>query len=119
MSIGMIIERRGHSSTRISIDEWKALVASRADLQIRSEPYVAFIPSTMQQITLPLGEADSEVLVEGQWLPFLRFHCGALVTEYDDEFETQSNPTRLVIIEVAKELGAVIGTDLGDEIFEW
>ena len=119
MTTGLIVERRGISSGRISIEEWRLLVASRNDLQIRSEPYVATNPLTMQQIMLPIGEADSEVLVEEQWLPFLRFQRGTLVTAYNVEFETPSNPIRIAIAQVAKDLGAVIGSDIGDDVFEW
>ena len=119
MSFGLVIERREGTGNRISLEEWKALVSSRNDLQIRSAPYVAVNPSTQQQITLPVGEGDSEVLIDGQWLPFLRFRRGALITEYDEEFETPSNPIRIAIAQISKELGAVIGTDLGDDVFEW
>ncbi|PWF47608.1 hypothetical protein [Massilia glaciei] len=104
---------------RISVDEWRSVVASCDDLQMRSEPHVGMNPGTKLKITLPLGEADSEILVHEQWLPFLRFRRGALITEYDEDFDDPANPIRIVVARVAKQLDAVIGTDVDDDVLEW
>jgi hypothetical protein len=119
MSISLIIERRGEGVERISIDDWRQFVSDHNGVRFRTEPYVALNPLTSQQISLPLGEADSEVLVKGEWLPFLRYKTGKLVTEYQEEFEYPSNEIRIEIARAAAVLHAVIGTDLGDEVFDW
>ncbi len=118
MSIGLIVERRGEATERISVDEWKQFVSSRDDVRLRTEPYVAVNPLTSQRISIPLGEADSEILVSGEWLPFLRYKRGKLITEYQEEFDDPSNEIRIMIAYAARAFQAVIGTDLGDEVLD-
>ena len=119
MSISLIIERRGEAIERISIDEWRQFVSHRNGIRFRTEPYVAGNALTSQQISLAPGEADAEILVNGEWLPFLRYNRGKLVTEYHEAFEDPSNEIRNEIVCVLEALHAVVGTDLGDEVFNW
>lgn len=121
MSVGIILARRGPDGTRVPIplEEWRRYVSEQADLRLRLEPYVAVNPKTGAKLKLPLGEADSEILLQGEWVPFLRFRKGSLVTEFRPQHDDPSNPERNRIASVATQLGAVLGTDAGDEALEW
>ena len=70
MSIALILTRPG---SPISLLEWTWLVEEDDDLRLRSEPYVAINQSTGAKISIKTGEADAELQVDGQWVPFLRF----------------------------------------------
>ena len=115
MSIAIVIYR----PSPISLDEWRALVSSDGSLRLRSEPYSARNPKSGDLITIPVGEADAEIQNTGEWVPFLRWCRGSLTTEYESEFEVPSNPVRLKLVQVAKQLHAVLGTDAGDEALQW
>jgi hypothetical protein len=115
MSVGIIIYR----SSPISLDDWRSVVSSDSTLRLRSEPYSARNPESGCLISIPAGEADAEIYSAGEWLPFLRWRRGSLLTEYASEFETPTNPVRLKLAQVAKQLGAVLGTDADDEALEW
>jgi hypothetical protein len=119
MSVAILIERRGSAASSISLEEWRALVANHSTLRIRGEPWLARNPATNAVISIPVGEADSEVYVDGQWLPFLRWQRGTLVSEYDEELEDPANPIRNELVNVARELTGVLGTDIGDEELAW
>lgn len=86
---------------------------------MRTKPYVAVDPRTGLTIQLSLGEGDAEIHEEGRWVPFLRWQHGRLVTESRDEFDDPANPSRLKLVVVAQELGAVLGTDAADEALLW
>jgi hypothetical protein len=115
MSVAILIER----SPSITLEEWRSLIAADSDLRMRTEPYFAANPRTGASIQLPLGEADSEIHEDGEWLPFLRWQRGRLAMEYRDEFEDPTNPARRKLVALAKELRAILGTDAGDEALEW
>ena len=119
MSVGLIVERRGKDASRITIDQWKLLVSQHADLRLRVEPYIAVVPRTGQRIAINVGEADSEILDEGEWLPFLRYRRGTLTTEYLDEIDEPSNLLRRMTASIAKQLNAVVTTDAADEFLHW
>jgi len=96
------------------------LVDEDDDLRLRVEPYIAFNPTTGEKISIKAGEADTEIQVHGQWVPFLRFRKGGnLAMKYLQEFDDTHNPTRLKIAAVAKSLGAFITTDAGDDVLSW
>jgi hypothetical protein len=116
MSVGLIVERPGNP---IDVNEWRSLVACDPSLQMRDTPYSAVNPSNGAVIAIQVGEADSELLQDGEWLPFLRFKRGRLVTEYLDEFEDPANPIRAKIATVASSLKAVIANDADDELLDW
>ena len=117
MSIALIVERAEGSP--ITLEEWARLVAEDATLRIRAEPYLAVNPKTRTTIQIPIGAADAEIKVGDQWLPFLRFEHGRLIAEYQRKFEDPENPERSKIASVARRLGAVIGTDAGDDLLSW
>jgi hypothetical protein len=117
MSIALILARPGSA---ISLSEWTRLVEEDDDLRLRSEPYVAINPSTRAKISIKTGEADAEFLVNGQWVPFLRYRKGGdLATKFVQEFNDPQNATRLKIASIATLLGALITTDAGDEVLSW
>jgi hypothetical protein len=118
MGVGLIVSRLQRNAS-ISLEEWRSFLEAASDLRIQSEPYTAVNPKTGAKIQLPLGEADSEFFVDGQWLPFLRFARGRLVTEYRRELDVPTNELRLKISQVARHFGAVIGTDAGDDNLAW
>ena len=90
------------------------------DLRLRAEPYVAINPSTGAKISIKTGEADAELQLNGQWVPFLRFRKGGeLTTKFVQEFDDPRNATRLKIASVARHFGALITTDAGDELLSW
>ena len=72
MSIALILTRLG---SPISLSEWTRLVEEDDDLRLRTEPYVAINPSTRAKISIKTGEADADLQVDGQWVPFLRFRA--------------------------------------------
>ena len=115
MSIEIIIYR----SPSISLDEWRTVVSSDSSLRLRSEPYSVSNPISRELIVIPVGEADAEIQSATEWLPFLRWRQGSLATKYASEFEVASNPVRLKLVQVAKQLHAVLGTDVSDEPLEW
>lgn len=119
MSFALIVERRG-SAAPIRLDEWRSWVAASEQLQLRTEPRVGVIPTSGKRFVLPLGPADADILVDGQWEPFLRFDDGALVIEYDEDYEDPDHPIRMAIVQVARALRAVIGNDMDEEeVFDW
>jgi hypothetical protein len=72
-------------------------------------------PRTDERISIKAGEADAEISIDGQWLPFLRFRDGDLTTKYVQEFDDVRNAIRIKIAAIAGHLGALIGTDVGHE----
>jgi hypothetical protein len=116
MSLGIIIER---TVGDISLEEWKRMVAQHSDLRIRQEPYFARNPASGEKIEIAVGSADAEFNWDGQWIPLLRFDRGRLVTEYSSEYVDPANAERIKIVQLARELDAVIMTDLSDEALHW
>ena len=121
MSVSLVIMRpsAGGASAAVALEELKQVVGRHADLRLRSKPDIAINPKTGERIEIPAGPADSEIQINGQWLPFLQFRPGGLTAKYRSEFDDPGNPIRAKIAAVAKQLGAVIGTDAGDEVLSW
>jgi hypothetical protein len=120
MGANLLIERvPGNVSAPISLDEWKRLVTADPDLRLRTEPWMAVNPRTADRITIPLGEADSEMWCDHDWLPFLWFARGRLAISYREEFDDSTNLVRLKIAEVARKLNAVVSCDCGGEPVQW
>ena len=112
VSIALIVTR---PDAPISLSEWMRLVDEDDDLRLRVEPYVAFNPRTGERISIKAGEAATEIQINGQWYPFIRFRDGDLTTKYVHEFDDPQNAVRVKIAAVARRLGASIRTDAGDE----
>jgi len=117
MAVGIIVMRS--SGDQIALPEWMQIVAREPDLRMRMEPYEAINPGTGERIRMNAGEADAELRVNDRWCPFLRYREGELTTRYIDDFDDAQNPVRMKIAAVAKQLGAVITTDAGDDMLDW
>ena len=94
-------------------------MAADPQLRLRTDPYFAVNPHTGASIRLPLGEADCEFEDSGEWVPFLRWRRGSLVTEWVPEHEKPRNPARNKLVQVARSFQARLGTDAGDEELGW
>jgi hypothetical protein len=119
LSISLFVERLTGTERSISLEDWRRVVLRDADLHLRAEAHLAVNPMTGDQIRLPAGEADSELLSGGAWQPFLRFVRGRLVTEYRPELEEPGNEVRRKLASVAKALNASLMTDVDDEPLNW
>ena len=115
MGAEVVIERADYSA--ISIDEWKQLVASDPDLRFRTEPYFCINPQTGDRIVVPVGDGDTELSTNKGWIPFLWFNGGRLKCGYNDCLLDPQNPERWKIVAIARQLGAVVRSDLGDNLF--
>ena len=118
MSVAIVVERVLPRDA-ISTEEWVSIATCDSDLRIRNSPYLAINPKTGTRIQIPAGPADSEILVKGQWEPFLRLQQGTLTIEYQDKFEDTNDPIRRKIAAIARRLGAIIRTDADDETLSW
>jgi len=103
----------------IAFEEWVQLVDSDPSLRMRTAPDVGANPATGERIVMRAGEADSEVEIDGEWLPFLRYNKGELVIRFADELVDPRNPIRNRIAAVATVLNALITHDAGDEVLRW
>jgi hypothetical protein len=116
VSIALLVTRR---DAAIALSEWMAIVDEDDSLRLRVEPFVAVNPRTGEKISINPGDAATEIQIDGQWLPFLRFRDGALTTKYVQEFDDPQNTRRIKITAIARRLGALIRADAGDEFLSW
>jgi hypothetical protein len=116
LSIALIVTRPGAA---ITLSEWTEFVDEDDDLRLRVQPYESLNPGTGETLTIRAGEADAEIQIAGQWLPFLRFQDGSLRTKYTRQLDDPRNAIRVKIATVARRLGALIRTDAGDEFLNW
>ncbi len=121
MSVEVLIERRNiaNEPSEIEISEWRRILEADPQLRVRTAPYKVINPKTREELAMPAGEASSEICVDGKWLPFLRFSRGTLSIRYQSEFEDPENELRHKIAHIARQLGAVMTSDAGDDILEW
>ena len=69
VSVELIVTRPARA---ISLSEWTRLIGEDDDLRLRAEPYVATNPTSGARISIKTGQAEAEIEVNGQWIPFLR-----------------------------------------------
>ena len=121
MSVEVLIERRDEANepAQIDVGEWEEILEADPQLRSRTEPYKAVNPQAREKLVVPAGRASSEIYVDGQWLPFLRFGRGKLSIRYNPEFEDPGNELRKKVAQIAWKLGAVVTSDAGDDILEW
>lgn len=117
MGVTIIFERAPGAT--ISVNEWILVVSSDSGLRINQSPYLAVNPKSGERIEIPVGPADSEIFVEDQWEPFLRWQTGVLVGDYGIEFEAKDNPRRTKVSEIAKKLRAIVRFDDDDAPLDW
>lgn len=118
MSVTLYIERP-RNQPAIEINEWLSAIKADAQLQMRTAPYKVINPTTGATIEMSVGEADSEIYVDGEWVPFLQFRRGKLRTGYVEEFDDPSDLRRQKISAIAKALDAQIATDADDDLLDW
>lgn len=118
MSVTLYVERL-RTQPEIERAEWLAIIDADAVLQQRTVPYTVVNPATGATLEMPVGEADSEIYVDGVWVPFLQFRRGKLRTGYVEEFDDPSDLRRQKIAAIAKALDAKIATDADDDLLDW
>jgi hypothetical protein len=117
VGVGLIVMRPG--GAKIELPEWTRIVALDPDLRMRGEAYVAQNPTTGERIKMKAGEADAELRIGDGWRPFLGYREGRLTTRFITDFKDAQNPLRVKIAAVARQLGAIITTDAGDDWLDW
>jgi hypothetical protein len=68
VTIALLVTR---PDAAIALSEWIAIVDEDDTLRLRVEPYVAINPRTGEKISIKPGDADAEIQINGEWLPFL------------------------------------------------
>lgn len=118
MSVTLYVER---SRTQPAIEraEWLPLIGPDALLRQRTAPYVVVNPTTGATIEMPAGDADSEICMDGEWVPFLQFRRGKLRIGYVEGFDDPADLRRQTITAIAKALDAQIATDADDAPLDW
>lgn len=104
--MSIIIERQDSDDSLISLNEWLVLVSSDKSLRIRTSPYLVVDPATGNGFEIPNGVADSEMLIEDQWEPFLRWEEGQLIA--DDDITDEEDERHIKIVAIAQQLDATI-----------
>jgi hypothetical protein len=117
MSITLFLERPDEQS--ISVDEWLQLIERHEDLRVTTAAASANNPRTGSTVQVQTGQASSEINLLGSWLPFLSWRRGKLTTRYRVEFDNAQDPTRLKIVQIARELEAHVCNDVEDDPLDW
>ncbi|MEJ5152458.1 hypothetical protein [Comamonas sp. MYb396] len=118
MSVTLYVERP-RNEPAIELNEWLSVIKADTQLQMRTAPYKVINPTTGATIEMSVGEADSEIYFDGEWVPFLQFRRGKLRTGYVEEFDNPSDLRRQKISAIAKALDAQIATDDDDDLLDW
>ena len=118
MGVTLYVER-SRNQPAIELKDWSSLIEADTNFRIRTSPYAVVNPTTGSTIEMAVGEADSEISVDGEWTPFLCFRRGKLTINYIEDFDDPSNPQRQKITEIARSLSALIVTDVEDEPLNW
>jgi len=116
MSVSLIVTKSydkdfNQTGLEINQDVWSDFVESQNNVRFKTTPYSIKNPVTGYTIEIPTPDGATEILVEGNWLPFLYFQKGELMIRYSQDMEYADNHIRQVIIEVASYLSAMITTD--------
>ncbi|MBX9774899.1 MAG: hypothetical protein K2Y71_10870 [Xanthobacteraceae bacterium] len=110
MSIELIVTRRIDRTLRptgqsIGLMEWIQLVDADPALKMRSTPRRGMNPASGEGIVIGTGPADSEVQIQGEWVPFLRYREGELTMRFTDDLLDPNNTVRGKIAAVAAHSG--------------
>ncbi|WP_164091351.1 hypothetical protein [Comamonas thiooxydans] len=85
---------RPRNQLAIELKDWCTLIEADTNLRSRTSPYAVVNPATGATIEMAIGEADSEISVDGKWTPFLCFRRGKLTMNYIEGFDDPSNSQR-------------------------
>ena len=88
-------------------------------LRVTTEPTVVVNPRTNDRISISALPGQTELQIDGGYVPFLGFSNGELVMRYAPSLNNEQNAVRRKTAEVANRLGAIITHDAGDEILKW
>lgn len=113
-----IDENLNETGQEIAVEDWLDMVHRDPALTLRTEPYVTRLPNG-RELSLPVLPGQTELVVGGERVPFLGYRRGELVMEFTEDMEGANNPQRQKVAEVARQLGALITHDAGDEILRW
>jgi hypothetical protein len=111
-------ENFAETGEQIAIEQWLGIVGRDPSLKLRTDPYVMTLPDG-QRLSMPVLPAQSELTVGEARFPFLGYRDGELVMKLTQDMESPGNPKREKVAEIARELGALITHDAGDEILKW
>ena len=119
MAYEIHIERLATDETRstsgVTLDEWKLFVDSKEKLRFESDAVAVTNPATGKKImAFPQGYGNTEMLIDNQWLPVFRWRDGTISFNGQPSFEERTDPVRIMVIEIAMELGAAIVGDDGE-----
>ena len=118
MGVTLYVERP-RNQPAIELKDWCSLIEADTNLRSRTSPYAVVNPTTGATIEMAVGEADSEISVDGEWTPFLCFRRGKLTMNYIEGFDDPSNSQRQKIAAIASSLSALIVTDVDDDPLNW
>jgi len=124
MGIALILTRKydrdwNETGREISRDEWVSYVETATDLRFRSDSHVAMNPKTGETISVESGASETELVLASGARPFLRYRSGDLVMGLGFDPHDTRDPIRQRVGQVARDLGALITHDAGDEILDW
>src|SRR5947209_3646595 len=98
MSIELIvtksIDKNFHETgDRIQLTDWIDVIASDVTLEIRKAPYDGVSPSG-ESVHIPVRSGETEFILAGEHLPFLRYFNGNLKMKFTDDLNDPNNPRR-------------------------
>lgn len=126
MAYALHIERP-HSE--LTLDEWVAAVKRQNELKLLAEEKVEMQnPKTKEAISISTGPGDVAVLFQPkgflgfgltkEWSTSIRFSKGKATFSATRDIELPTNPLRIAVSKLAKDLNAKIVGDEG-EIYDW
>ena len=126
MAYALHIERP-HSE--LTLDEWVAAVKRQNELKLLAEEKVEMQnPKTREAISISTGPGDVAVLFQSrgffgfgrtkEWRTCIRFSKGKATFFATPDIELHTDPLRVAVSKLARELNAKIVGDEG-EIYEW
>ncbi len=126
MAYALHIERP-HSE--LTLDEWVAAVKRQNELKLLAEEKLEMQnPRTREVVAISTGPGDVAVLFQSkgflgfgrtkEWHTCIQFSKGKATFSATPDIELPTNPLRVAVSKLAKELNAKIVGDEG-EIYEW
>ncbi|MFC4728022.1 hypothetical protein [Coralloluteibacterium thermophilus] len=126
MAYSLHIER---TSSNISLEDWLTAASTIGALRLRTTAYATVNPSTGEIIEIDRSPGDLEIALpqsflsralgkERQWEPAFFFSQGRASFRSPDNSYSAHDPIRKAAAALAKELGAAIVGDEGEE-YAW
>lgn len=126
MAYALHIER---PLSEITLEEWVTAVKRQSELKLLVEEKIEMqSPKTGEVIAISRSPGDVAILFQSkdflgldhanEWRPCIRFSRGKATFSATSDIESPSNPLRVAVSKLAKELNAKVVGDEG-EIYEW